>query len=236
MGKESFLRNVGLPATAKKPKRKNPKAGDDIRQATVEEVVPDNPVAKAGTTEKELSTALSNRVAKLENEVKLDGDVLDKVIDVMRNGKEENQAQLKATTEALEAANKKASTLEESLSAFEEATGSIIDGLQKKVEELVGWKANQEEAAEVEEAVDEDDRCPECRANVGFKNLPVQKEYGNEVDINKYLFGKGKDEDSLNVIGLFRQCPECGHKEPAAEEADIKAVEVPANPVKSIYA
>ena len=92
---------------------------------------------------------------------------------------------------------------------------------------LENWKADklaEEEVARAEEAVDEDDRCPECRANVGFKSLPVQKEYGNEVDIMKYLFGKGKEEDSLNVIGIFRQCPECGRKEPATEEAAVSEV------------
>ncbi len=65
---------------------------------------------------------------------------------------------------------------------------------------------------------------PACGANVGFKNLPVQKEYGNEVDINKYLFGKGEEVESLNVIGEFRQCPECGHKEPAGKEAAVSEV------------
>ncbi len=98
-----------------------------------------SPTTKADTTRKELA-ALSNRVAKLGDKNKLDGDALDKVLNALESGKadlEQNQAKLKDTIEELEMANNKIDLLEESLATFKEATTKLINGLKAKIAELV---------------------------------------------------------------------------------------------------
>lgn len=208
MGRESFLRNVGaLPAT------------DDIRKAQVVELKdnPENPGSdtKAGI-EQELAT-LKAKVAELENGSKQDDDALSKVLTKLSDA----IAEIKATVEGLLTAN---SGLGEKVAALEAkpepASTEEVAALNGRVKELEDWQV----AKAAEEAVDKDELCPACGANVNFKSLPIEKQYGNEVDIVKYLFGKGEDEDSRNVIGLYRQCPECGHKQPVSEEAEVSEV------------
>ncbi|MCK4782437.1 MAG: hypothetical protein KAV87_01705 [Desulfobacteraceae bacterium] len=201
---------------------------DEIRSAVVEELKenPGNPAPapEVDTTKEELA-ALSAKVAELENGSKQDGNALSKVL----AGFSDAIGELKGTIEGLLTAN---SGLEEKVTTLEEAKSNpeaeaILNG---RIEELENWKADklaEEEAAKAEEAVDEDDRCPECKANVGFKDLEIQKEYGGKHDIIKYLFGKelnGKDADGREVIGEFRECPRCGYREPATEEAAISEV------------
>lgn len=185
---------------------------DEIRNAVVEELKdnPENPDsdAKADTEQEgviaKILSGFSDVIAKLEK------------------GIEDLVAEVKATSEGLLAANNKFSELGEKVGTLEQANG--------RIEQLENWKADkltEEEAAKAEEAVDEDDRCPECRADVGFKDLEAQKEYGGKYDIIKYMFKKesnGKDADGREVIGEFRQCPECGHKEPAGKEAEVSEV------------
>lgn len=240
MGKDKLYQALGLPVD-----------NDEIRTAQVVELkenegnVPENPgpVAEPDSSKQELD-GLNAKVAALEKKHnsngKATGEQLQSAkeeITELRSNIADLQEQIvkaEATTAELEAANQGLAELQEKVATIEQhqpANPEREAVLEERVGNLENWKAEAEA-----------DKCPECGA-AGFKNLAVQKEYGqselereghikgNECDLVGLLV---KDDGKREVIAEFRQC-ECGYKEHIAgkeAEAEEAKAEAKANPEK----